>query len=259
MYFSRVEIVDYTAILANLSNKKTDKVYQSHQALWQLFATDSKQRFLFRAENNKQKSASTVYYLLSKEKPKQDHTGFKIETKSFAPKLQQGQKLAFKLRVNPVVTKALPGKTKSSRHDIIMDAKYQHAVDACINNAIISKDEATTKSYQLKYLLNKLRVSNKIANFNDFILEQKEKIDKACENWLINRSEKHGFIANNIEHYAHVQHSLKYSKGNNASFNSIDYNGKLEVTNPELFFDMLVNGLGPAKGFGCGLMLIRKV
>jgi CRISPR system Cascade subunit CasE len=31
------------------------------------------------------------------------------------------------------------------------------------------------------------------------------------------------------------------------------------VTDPAAFAALLVQGLGPAKGFGCGLMLVRPV
>ena len=33
----------------------------------------------------------------------------------------------------------------------------------------------------------------------------------------------------------------------------------LEVADPARFFDALVRGVGPAKAFGCGLMLVRRV
>lgn len=260
MYFSRVEIIDYKAVLEVLSAlKKTDKIYQEHQLLWQLFKADSRQRFLYRAEANNQNSIASVYYLLSAEMPQQNHPAFRVTTKDFKPKLYQGQHLAFKLRANPVVTKQLVGKTHSTRHDIVMDAKYQHALNTCFDKGIILQDKANNKVYSLKYLLDQLRFSNKITDFKEFFNQQQQQVDQACKNWLIKRSEKNGFILKSVEHYAHLQHSLKYSKGNKANFSSIDYQGVLEVSNPKLFYEMLTNGLGPAKAFGCGLMLIRKL
>lgn len=35
--------------------------------------------------------------------------------------------------------------------------------------------------------------------------------------------------------------------------------GELMITNPELFQLALFNGLGHAKAFGCGLMLVRRI
>ena len=40
---------------------------------------------------------------------------------------------------------------------------------------------------------------------------------------------------------------------------TVDFTGILVVANPSCFLqDALCRGLGPAKGFGCGLMLVRR-
>ena len=36
------------------------------------------------------------------------------------------------------------------------------------------------------------------------------------------------------------------------------FEGLLQVDNPEELVAMLKNGIGPAKGFGCGLMLVKR-
>jgi len=38
----------------------------------------------------------------------------------------------------------------------------------------------------------------------------------------------------------------------------VDYEGLLTVTDPEKLLDLLGRGIGPAKAFGCGLMLVRR-
>jgi CRISPR system Cascade subunit CasE len=38
----------------------------------------------------------------------------------------------------------------------------------------------------------------------------------------------------------------------------MDFRGILTVTDTEKFTDTLMQGLGKAKAFGCGLMLIRR-
>ena len=48
-------------------------------------------------------------------------------------------------------------------------------------------------------------------------------------------------------------------KRDRARFTSVDMSGELEVKDPERFKELLKSGIGPAKGFGCGLMLIRPV
>ena len=41
-------------------------------------------------------------------------------------------------------------------------------------------------------------------------------------------------------------------------FSTVDFSGELLVTNPQLFNLALYNGLGHAKAFGCGLLLVRN-
>ena len=40
---------------------------------------------------------------------------------------------------------------------------------------------------------------------------------------------------------------------------TLDFEGELRVTDPEAFLSALSNGIGPAKAFGCGLMLVRRL
>ena len=40
---------------------------------------------------------------------------------------------------------------------------------------------------------------------------------------------------------------------------TVRFDGLLRITDPDAFRETLVRGIGPAKGFGCGLMLVRRV
>jgi len=95
--------------------------YGQHQAVWQLFdlpadAATTGTAFLFRHE---WQDDLPVFYILSRNTP-QDRAGlWNIQSKSYTPQLETGDRLHFKLRVNPVVTRS--GK----RHDVVMDAKQR--------------------------------------------------------------------------------------------------------------------------------------
>jgi CRISPR system Cascade subunit CasE len=39
----------------------------------------------------------------------------------------------------------------------------------------------------------------------------------------------------------------------------VDFEGTIEITDPGIFVEALFTGIGPAKAFGCGLMLVRRV
>ena len=40
---------------------------------------------------------------------------------------------------------------------------------------------------------------------------------------------------------------------------TVTFEGELRVSDPTRMIELLVNGVGPAKGFGCGLLLVRRV
>ncbi|MEA2080768.1 MAG: type I-E CRISPR-associated protein Cas6/Cse3/CasE [Pseudomonadota bacterium] len=51
--------------------------------------------------------------------------------------------------------------------------------------------------------------------------------------------------------------NLPLTGGKEINFSTLDYSGLLTVTDPELFKAALFQGIGPAKAFGCGLLLVR--
>jgi CRISPR system Cascade subunit CasE len=56
----------------------------------------------------------------------------------------------------------------------------------------------------------------------------------------------------------YIQHRfVKPKKKQMVQISTLDFTGLLTVTDPERFTTALFNGIGPAKGFGCGLMMVR--
>ena len=54
------------------------------------------------------------------------------------------------------------------------------------------------------------------------------------------------------------QRFRKFRSNREITFSSLDFSGLLTVKDTDLFGSVLFRGLGPAKGFGCGLMLVRR-
>ncbi len=81
--------------------------------------------------------------------------------------------------------------------------------------------------------------------------------------WLKERAATNGFSIspNGVRVGGYQQHKLFKGKGNNPiTFSTLDFNGILTVTEPDVFVEKcLFEGIGPSKGFGCGLMLVRRV
>jgi len=40
---------------------------------------------------------------------------------------------------------------------------------------------------------------------------------------------------------------------------TVRFDGLLRITDPDAFRATLIRGIGPAKAFGCGLMLVRRI
>ncbi|MEM9102451.1 MAG: type I-E CRISPR-associated protein Cas6/Cse3/CasE [Pseudomonadota bacterium] len=221
MYFSKVQIALSPESLQLLSNGKS-LAYAAHKSLWQLFTEEEKRQFLFREET--QKNGIPMYFLLS-EKPPEQHPGFIIQTKSFAPKLAVGDQLAYQIRVNPTVTTRLESG-KRERHDVLMHAKKK-----------LRDSEAHPETI-------------------------KQEMEDAARHWFAysKRLQEWGFELSGepyIEKY--YQHKLKKNSRRIIQFSSVDLQGQLTVTQPDAFLKMLCTGIGRSKAFGCGLMMVRRV
>lgn len=86
-------------------------------------------------------------------------------------------------------------------------------------------------------------------------------MDQAALDWLERRGAVAGFDLDteSVAMHAYRQHSMTKGKGEKPlKFSSLDYQGVLTVRDPEAFWHGLKQGLGRAKAFGCGLMLIKR-
>jgi CRISPR system Cascade subunit CasE len=218
MYLSRLELKPQAAqnpsFWAGLQ-----ELYGAHQAIWNLFADGPtrKRDFLFRKEGE---GAGTRWYALSERAPLDPHGYWTLDSRPFNPRLVSGQRLAFKIRVNPTVAKAV-SKTKSVRHDVVMNAK-------------------------------------RLATDRKDSIPDSKLIRDSCMEWFQARAARHGFDFDPHEIGVDGYRQLGGRKSKGIRLSTVDIEGILTVREPESFVQMLFKGLGPAKSFGCGLMLIRR-
>lgn len=161
------------------------------------------------------------FYVVSA-RPPQNETGlFHIQAKTYAPELQADEQVRFDLRANPVVSRRT-AEGRLQRHDVLMDAK-------------------------------------RMANACD-ALDMQTVLDEAGRNWLFNRAEQWGLavVGKSILQSAYSQHTLK-TKGRNIRYSSLDYQGIAQVKDPDQLKAALLDGVGHSKGFGCGLLLVRRI
>ena len=226
MFLSRATLHQHADVNSFIRMACRDR-YREHQLLWNFFSgdPDAERDFLFRYEL---RHGMLKYYILSQRIPRDETGMWEIASKELKPSLQPGEKLAFVLRANPVITvKDENGKRR--RHDVVMHEKH------CMG-------------------YNKLPVNKRPP------LQQL--VEQGGVKWLTARADKCGFTFSKhsirVEGYQQHQARRKQQK-KLIRFSTIDFEGVLTVDNPDQFINTLYRGLGKSKAFGCGLLLVRKI
>jgi CRISPR system Cascade subunit CasE len=157
---------------------------------------------------------------LSSRRPDDAHQLFEIESKIFAPVLEKGHRLTFVLRANAVVTRKDEGG-RQKRSDIVMDRL----------RGFPQGERATARGRMAL---------------------------EAGRDWLAAQGAKAGFSVDRVEVIAYRTEKIPRDRNKPIELGVLDLEGDITVAKPELFLPALAAGFGKAKGFGCGLMLIKR-
>ena len=228
MYFSLITPVEGHE--RDAVHERLNGPYADHQWLWRLFSAEqgTPRDFLFR---RRETDGIPRYYVVSARIPIDAGGAWRAQTRDYAPQIEKGARLQFELCANPTVRHGRDGKSK--RHDVVMEAK------------------------------KRLMVERGLTRWSDWVGDDKPNnqslIDAACSAWLKRRGEALGFepdmdtlIVEGYEaHRERVDQSLRFS--------TVDFSGELTVTDPLAFQAALLSGIGSAKAFGCGLLLVRRL
>lgn len=226
MYLSKISLADPQAWFKR-KRKIRDDLFREHQMIWDLFESSPNQSrdFLYRREDVP--GALPFYYLLSARNPTYDGSDLDLQTKVFEPVLEQGAKLSFSLRANAVVTRKVSDKSKKRQRRDIVEAK----VDECKQQ--FPRPEERPSPAQIRH--------------------------DAVDSWLLRQGETNGFTIREFFVENHQFHKVrKPNDPNERRFSSLDVRGQLVVKEPGMFREVLSNGLGRSKAFGCGLMLVKR-
>jgi CRISPR system Cascade subunit CasE len=227
MFLTRV--LPTTGLLVSQLTERANSgdAYAQHQLLWQLFPDQEDRSFIFRYEQGR---SGPCYYLLSPSEPSTELDGAQMITKPFQPKLQEGDQLGYTLRANPTrMLKSNSTGKRGQRVDVLMHAKAQ------------ARGQSEADIAQLQ--------------------------QQAAQDWLMD-PERQARMGVNIETVPevteHQQHHVyksgkKHGRAAPIQFASVNYQGVLTVADPERFLIHLAQGVGRAKAFGCGLMMIRRI
>jgi CRISPR system Cascade subunit CasE len=263
-FFSRITLAREGLDPQTLSRVLAEDGYQYHALVWRLFPGDGGARcFVFRVD--KDRGSGWPSFLVVSSRPPQPLPGvLKVESvRPFAPRLEAGEQIQFCLRANPtaasVVTldaealarfnaerarqRDLPPKPYHVRrrfHDVIMAAKKRlgHPLpDQASPDAREALAQAADEAAQAWLLAHAPAWGLEVLQQEDFAT---------------------GTLAPALEWSAYTQHRL-HNKGRALSFSSLDYQGLARVSDPARLVTALTEGVGRAKAFGCGLLLVRRM
>ncbi len=200
--------------------------YKHHQALWALFSDSPERRrdFVYRRMDGEPGLA----FLAVSVRPPSDPSGaWVVETKEYTPLLYPGDRLRFSLRANPVRT-GRNANGKPARFDVVMDRKT-------------ALREKGLKSMEMP--------------------SQAQIAQEAGVDWITSRQEKIGLEVEPNGLRADGYRILEMPRGRGKGkvrIATLDFEGVCRVVDPGRLHKALFVGIGPAKAFGCGLLLIKR-
>lgn len=196
--------------------------YDFHKLTWSFFPGTKNREWLYRVEPN-------FIYLQSDVMPlSTSNTMWIVQTRPFNPVVKVGDMLRFDTRVNATVEKS-NGRVnrKSRRCSVVKDAICK-----------LKESELPRDSWP----------------------GREEILHNAMSDWFKarKRQERQGFHVETLQVGAYYQYHFKNKRRQTQQFDSIDCSGILRVTDAKRFLRALSCGLGREKGFGCGLILVKR-
>lgn len=204
--------------------------YADHQWLWRWFPAErgAPRDFLFRRHEG---SGPPRFYVVSRRAPVSADGCWQVQTRDYAPQLALGDRFQFELRANPTVRHGHDGNSK--RHDVVMNAK------------------------------KKLLAGHGLTHWKDWRAEDRPSLDEvtrlACGDWLTRRAEALGFAPELSTLVVQGQAQHGDGTGRGLQFTTVDLAGELTVVDPSAMQQALLGGIGSAKAFGCGLLLLKRL
>ena len=171
------------------------------------------------------------FYVVSDREPVAPSGHWQVQSKPYAPRLAAGDRLAFDLRANPVVT-TRNAAGKSARHDVVMQE------------------------------MTRLLTAQKLARWSEWQAPDRPSVPdlvrRTCGQWLQARCERLG-IALDEESLGIAGYQQHRGKNGELRFSTVDFSGRLQVVDAAALRQALYGGVGHAKAFGCGLLLLRSI
>jgi CRISPR system Cascade subunit CasE len=261
-FFSRARLERHGLDREALAHVASGDAYRDHALVWRLFPGDDPARgFVFRADRDRDGWPS--FLVVSDREPEPVPGLLRLETpKPYAPRLTAGEQVQFTLRANPTEATASP----------LSDDEL------AVYNARRTAEGKSAKEQHARRRFHDVIMAAKKGNGHplpkDATEEQRRAMedaaDAAAQQWFLKQAPHWGLEVLERENLfslepepaldwnAYTQHRMR-RKEQELAFSSLDYQGLARVTDPERLAAALTNGVGRAKAFGCGLLLVRRV
>ena len=209
----------------------TRGAYAEHQWLWRFLPAPpgTARSFLFRRRDVE---GLPRFYVVSDREPAAPSDHWHVTSKPYSPALAAGDVLAFELRANPVVT-SRNSAGKAVRHDVVMQEK------------------------------TRLLQSRGLAKWADWTAPDRpalpDLIQRTGSAWLQARCQRLGFALHDETALRVEGYEQHRGKGGALRVSTVDFSGTLRVVDPTALQHALFSGIGHAKAFGCGLLLVRPI
>ena len=204
-----------------------DAPRRGHHLIWSLFAdrADRRRDFLWAA------TGPDAFVTLSARCPDDRHNLFHTErAQLFAPNLEAGDRVAFHLHANPVVSRLRDRKPRRvSKHDIITNILRPHPE---ADRRRLFDEAVRTRGFEwiaAQGAAKGFSVEPEHVRIHDYRRHE------------ITRRKKRG---------------RRHGRADNPRYATLDFDGVLTVTDPDRFRRGIAAGFGSSRAYGCGLMLI---
>lgn len=188
--------------------------YQLHQALWRLFPghEDAEREFLFRVEQMQNGVGANVLLQSALQPQTGEQSPLILAQRDYVFNVQNGQRLRFRLRANPI--KTIKDNSKGT---------------------VEKKGKTFTKTVRVPLLHE----------------EQQQA-------WLERKLQDFAQLEMLLVQPEPVLYFRKGKEGRSGKIQTVLFDGVLTVIDAEYFKKQIINGIGPAKAFGCGLLSIAS-
>ena len=197
-------------------------VYDSHKALWMLFGDrpDRTRDFVYRETD------PLRFLVVSEREPVNHDDAWDLEVKAYNPRIRAGERLHFVLRAN-AVRKTRDAAGRQKRYDVIQDERIR-----------LRKQGASAKDMPPRAVL----------------------AQAAGSRWLLARQQGLGLEIEpqSLMVEGHAMHEFRRKGQGVVRFAALDFRGFALVRDAERLNAALVRGVGPSKGFGCGLLTVMR-